>query len=141
MWQEEEGCLLKNKVDKQWRTSYQEDTGGDVVLVWFKFICRNQKVLYIYCRERGFELCITNGNTVLLMCIKLFSYFQKTIFTAYNTKLTWHHPSTILLKLCLIRIFLDSLFSNAGCCHTNLMCLTDRQQRQHINNWTTPVNW
>ena len=31
--------------NKQTGTSYEEDTGGDVVLTWFKFIYRNQQAL------------------------------------------------------------------------------------------------
>ena len=47
------------------------------------------------------------------------------------------HDITLLyciIKAMFYTYILDSVFSNAGCCYTNLMYLNDRQQKEHINN-------
>ena len=93
----------------------------------------------IYCHEWGFELCITNGNTVSLRYKNYFLLHQHNLYSLQNL-----HDITLLysiMKVMFYTYILDSVFSNAGCCHTNLMYLNDRQQKEHINNWTTLANW
>ena len=135
MWQEE-SCLLKNKVYKQGQTSYQEDTGGNIALVWLKFICRNQQSIVMN----------EDLNCASPMEIQYHSGIKITLLLPQHNLYSLQNLHDITLLYCIIKVMfytyiLDSVFSNAGCCHTNLMYLNDRQQKEHINNWTTLANW